>query len=49
MFLPAVSFRSAETASLAGWMKTEATVRLPRWAFVAAGLVVFALLLLALD
>jgi hypothetical protein len=38
-----------DSASLAVWLKTEMTVRLPRWAFVAAGVVAFALLLVALD
>jgi hypothetical protein len=38
-----------DQAELKRWLTTEVDLTVPRWTFVAAGVVAFVLLLLALD
>lgn len=46
---PAVDSHRTDAESLTGWLSARASLTLPRWAFVGAGLVALGLLLVALD
>ena len=39
----------SQTQDASAWLRETVTLRLPRWALVAAGLAAFVLLLVALD
>lgn len=41
--------KTSEPRDLSAWLKSEITLRLPRWALVAGGVAAFALILVALD
>jgi hypothetical protein len=44
-----ISDPTPQTQSLSAWLKSEVTLRLPRWALVAGGAATLVLLLVALD
>jgi hypothetical protein len=44
-----LSDRTPQPQSFQDWLKSEVTLRLPRWALVAGGVAAFALILVALD
>jgi hypothetical protein len=44
-----ISDPAPQTPSLSAWLKSEVTLRLPRWALVAGGAATLVLLLVALD
>jgi hypothetical protein len=44
-----LSERTPQPQSISDWLKSEVTLRLPRWALVAGGVAAFALILVALD
>jgi hypothetical protein len=44
-----VPAKTQDAPSLTTWLKTETTIRLPNWAFVAGGVVALVLIAIALD
>jgi hypothetical protein len=44
-----ISDPTSQTQSLSAWLKSEVTLRLPRWVLVAGGAATLVLLLVALD
>jgi hypothetical protein len=44
-----ISDPAPQTPSLSAWLKSEVTLRLPRWALVAGGAATLVLILVALD